>query len=195
MVNPMSDTLILNADGLPLSTVPLSTLNWQAAIKLMFLENASVLAEYEDWVVHSPSTEIKVPAVLMLRDFKKVARGVKFSRANVLLRDDHRCQYCLTKAEDLKSPLTLDHVVPRFHGGKTRWENVVAACSECNLEKAHFMTMKPKFGTPKRPDYYALVNKAQQQPIEVPHKSWAELTGWDPSLVTVKAKRRRKASL
>ena len=188
----MSDTLILNADGLPLSVVPMSTLPWQAAIKLMFLENASVLAEYEDWTVHSPSTEIQVPAVVMLRDFKKVARGVKFSKANVLLRDDHKCQYCGVKAEDLKAPLTLDHVVPRFHGGKTRWENVVAACSECNLEKAHFMTMKPKCGTPKRPSYYELVAKSQAQPLEVPHESWVDFTGWDPSLVTVRSRRRRK---
>lgn len=190
----MSDTLILNADGLPLSVVPLSTLNWQAAIKLQFLENAEVLAYYEDWDVHSPSTTLQVPAVLLLREYVKVNRGVKFSRANVLLRDDYKCQYCGLDCKHDKSLLTLDHVVPRFHGGKTRWENVVAACSACNLEKAHFMTMKPKGGTPKRPDYYALVAKAQQMPIEVPHEAWAQFTGWSDELVTVKAKRRKRAS-
>lgn len=188
----MSDTLILNADGLPLSVVPLSTLSWQAAIKLQFLENAEVLAVYDDWEVHSPSTTLEVPAVLLLRDYVKVARGVKFSRQNVLLRDDHTCQYCGAKAADLKAPLTLDHVVPRFHGGKTRWENVVAACTDCNLEKAHFMTMKPRCGTPKRPDYFQLVSKSMKMPIEVPHDSWAQFTGWDPDLVTVKPKRRRR---
>lgn len=191
----MSDTLILNADGLPLSVVPLSTLNWQAAIKLQFLENAEVLAVYEDWDVHSPSTTLEVPAVLLLREYVKVNRGVKFSRANVLLRDDHKCQYCGKHESEIKGALTLDHVVPRFHGGKTRWENVVAACSACNLEKAHFMTMKPKCGTPKRPDYYQLVAKSMQNPIEVPHESWAQFTGWDPSLVTYKPKKRRKSSL
>jgi len=191
----MSDTLILNADGLPLSVVPLSTLNWQAAIKLQFLENAEVLALYEDWEVHSPSTTLEVPSVLMLREYVKVARGVKFSKANVLLRDDHKCQYCGLKSHELKEPLTLDHVVPRFHGGKTRWENVVAACSKCNLEKAHFMTMKPKCGTPKRPDYFQLVAKSMQMPIEVPHESWMDFTGWDPSLVTVKPRKRRKTGL
>lgn len=191
----MSDTLILNADGLPLSVVPLSTLHWQAAIKLQFLENAEVLALYEDWDVHSPSTTIQVPAVLLLREYVKVNRGVKFSKNNVMLRDDHKCQYCGVKASELNMPLTLDHVVPRFHGGKTRWENVVAACSKCNLEKAHFMTMKPRCGTPKRPDYYQLVNKAQQMPIEIPHESWAQFTGWNEDLVTVKPRRRRKSTL
>lgn len=191
----MSDTLILNADGLPLSVVPLSTLGWQQSIKLMFLENAEVLASYEDWEVHSPSTTILVPAVLLLRDYVKVARGVKFSRANVLLRDDYKCQYCGQDFTDDKGELTLDHVVPRFHGGKTRWENVVAACGKCNLEKAHFMTMKPKCGVPKRPSYYELVAKSQNLSIEVPHESWAQFTGWNPDLVTVKPKKRRKITL
>jgi 5-methylcytosine-specific restriction endonuclease McrA len=191
----MTDTLILNADGLPLSVVPLSSLNWQASIKLMFLEGASVLAEYEDWEVHSPSMSMLVPSVLMLRDYKKVARAVKFSRTNVLMRDDFKCQYCSMDCRHDRSLLTLDHVVPRFHGGKTRWDNVVAACSKCNLEKAHFMTMKPKNGTPVKPSYYELVGKAQQQPIEVPHESWVEFSGWNPELVKVRAKKRRRTAL
>lgn len=187
----MSDTLILNADGLPLSVVPLSSLPWRQAIKPMFLENAEVLANYEDWEVHSPSTTLQVPAVMLLRDYAKVARGVKFSRHNVFLRDDYVCQYCGLDCKHNKSLLTLDHVVPRFHGGKTRWENVVASCSDCNLKKAHFMTMKPRGGTPRRPSYYELVNKAQNLPIEVPHESWAQFAGWDSELVTIRRRRRR----
>ena len=31
--------------------------------------------------------------------------------------------------------LTFDHVIPRSSGGTTRWDNVVAACSPCNLRK------------------------------------------------------------
>jgi 5-methylcytosine-specific restriction endonuclease McrA len=161
----------------------------------MFLENAEVMATYEDWEVHSPSTTIEVPAVLLLRDYVKVNRGVKFSRTNVLLRDDHKCQYCGQHESEIKGPLTIDHVVPRFHGGKTRWENVVAACGECNHQKAHFMTMKPNCGTPKRPDYYQLVAKAQNIAIEVPHESWVQFTGWNPDIVTVKPKKRRRTAL
>lgn len=187
----MSDTLILNADGLPLGVVPLSTMRWQAAVKLMFLENAEVLATYEDWIIHSPSTEIEVPAVLLLRDYVKVNRGVKFSKENVYLRDNYHCQYCNEDFTSDRGKLTLDHVVPRFHGGKTRWDNVVAACSPCNLQKAHFMSMKPKCGAPERPSYYNLMNKAMQLPIEVPHESWCQFTGWDPDLVSVKKRRRR----
>jgi 5-methylcytosine-specific restriction endonuclease McrA len=186
----MSDTLILNADGLPLSVVPLSTLSWQESVKLMFLDRIDVLASYEDWHVHSPSTAIPVPAVALLREYVKVGRGVKFSRSNVLLRDDYKCQYCGLDAKNDRSLLTLDHVIPRFHGGKTRWENVVAACSDCNLEKAHFLKMQPKVA-PKKPSYWDLVAKSQSVPIVVPHESWAQFMTWDPELVAVKRGKRR----
>lgn len=181
----MTDTLILNADGLPLSIVPLSTLPWTESVKLMYIERVDVLAEYSDWEVHSPSTTISVPSVLMLRDYVKVARGVKFSRANVLLRDNYKCQYCDLDCSHDHGLLTLDHVLPRFHGGKTKWDNVVAACSSCNLEKAHFMKMKPKIPA-KRPSYFELVAKRQAMPIVVPHAAWGDFLGWDPNLVTVK---------
>ena len=31
--------------------------------------------------------------------------------------------------------LTIDHVVPKHDGGRWEWENLVAACSECNAKK------------------------------------------------------------
>ena len=31
--------------------------------------------------------------------------------------------------------LTFDHLLPRSKGGKTNWENVVTACSSCNVQK------------------------------------------------------------
>jgi hypothetical protein len=88
--------------------------------------------------------------------------------------------------------LTLDHVVPRFNGGKTNWENIVAACSDCNLEKAHFSKMKP-IRMPSRPSYHQLMAKQMGRHIEVPHASWGEYLGLDPELVTVRTKKRRKA--
>ena len=186
LVNNMGHTLVLNADGLPLSVVPLSTLSWQESVKQVFTGAAEVMAEYEDWQVHSPSITLTVPSVIMLREYVRVNRGVKFSRANVLLRDNYECQYCGVNHKDEKSLLTLDHVLPRFHGGKTRWDNVVAACSACNLKKAHFLEMKPKCGDPRRPSYYDLVAKSMKNPIVVPDQSWVDFLGWDESLVTLK---------
>ena len=126
-------TLILNKDGSPLSIVPLSSLSWQEAVKVEWLDRATVLDEYEDWVVRSPSIEMNVPAVLMLHDFVKVSRVIKFSRYNVFLRDEFKCQYCgFNGAHNIKD-LTIDHVHPRHHGGKTHWHNFVAACETCNF--------------------------------------------------------------
>jgi 5-methylcytosine-specific restriction endonuclease McrA len=47
----------------------------------------------------------------------------------VFVRDDHTCQYCGERAEN------VDHVVPRSRGGLHVWENVVAACRRCNSQK------------------------------------------------------------
>ena len=46
------------------------------------------------------------------------------------LRDKFSCQYC-GSGEDL----TFDHLLPRSKGGQTNWDNVVTACSSCNVKK------------------------------------------------------------
>lgn len=32
---------------------------------------------------------------------------------------------------------TLDHIIPRIHGGTFAWVNLVLACQECNAERGH----------------------------------------------------------
>jgi hypothetical protein len=46
---------------------------------------------------------------------------VSLSRANILLRDSHSCQYCGSSRD-----LTLDHIVPQSKGGGNTWENLVS---------------------------------------------------------------------
>jgi 5-methylcytosine-specific restriction endonuclease McrA len=43
------------------------------------------------------------------------------------------CQYCGIKFPT--SELSLDHVVPRSHGGLASWDNIVCACVKCNIRK------------------------------------------------------------
>jgi len=57
-----------------------------------------------------------------------------FNNRMLFRRDNNRCMYCGT--QHYQSGLTRDHVVPRAHGGKDIWENVVAACGRCNHFKA-----------------------------------------------------------
>ena len=47
-------------------------------------------------------------------------------------RDDHTCQYCGSQKR-----LTVDHVIPRSRGGQDTWENMVVACSPCNVKKGN----------------------------------------------------------
>ena len=127
--------LVLNADFRPLSYYPLSLWSWQDAIKAVFLDRVNIVANYEH-AVHSPSFEMQLPSVVSLKSFVKPSTHPAFTRFNVFLRDRFSCQYC-TSQEDL----TFDHIIPRSRGGQTTWENVVAACSPCNLRKGS-MTMQ-----------------------------------------------------
>ena len=121
--------LVLNADYRPLSYYPLSLWPWQEAVKAAYLDRVTILAEYDD-VVRSPTTEIRIPSVVVLRDYVKPQKRVAFTRFNLFLRDEFCCQYCGATGD-----LTFDHVLPRARGGVTSWENVVAACKRCNWQK------------------------------------------------------------
>ena len=121
--------LVLNADYRPLSYYPLSLWPWQEAIKAAFLDRVQIVAEY-DAVVHSQRREFRIPSVVVLKEFVRPQKRVAFTRFNLFLRDEFCCQYCGAKGD-----LTFDHVLPRSRGGITSWENVVAACSPCNLRK------------------------------------------------------------
>lgn len=168
------DTLVLNADGAPVNFLPLSTINWQEAIRYMVLEKANVLEWHEDWIVRSAYWETPVPAVIMLKDYMKPKTTIRFSKSNVFLRDRYVCQYCNSKLE--KRHCTLDHVHPISQGGKTTFDNTVTACGPCNAAKGAHTKMKPKV-KPYKPDYYELVNKRKQMPFNVRHESWLGYLG------------------
>jgi len=173
--NVGGDTLVLNSDGLPLSMIPVSTINWREAIRAVYLDQVDVLEVHEDWTVRSPSVEMNVPAVVMTRSWVRMGRTVKFSRSNVYLRDRHRCQYC--NEEFSHDALTLDHVIPRMNGGKTVWDNVVAACSPCNHAKSHFTKMKPR-NAPRKPSYGEMLNIMKDKQITIRHSSWNTYLQW-----------------
>ena len=62
-------TLMLNADGAPISYLPLSTIPWEDAIKYLVLDKATPLEFYEDWIVHSANWETPVPSVMILKEY------------------------------------------------------------------------------------------------------------------------------
>jgi len=171
--------LVLNADYRPLSYYPLSLWPWQDAIKAVFLDRVDIVAEYET-VVRSQSMEMPIPSVVVLKDFVKPQKRVAFTRFNLFLRDEFACQYCGAKGD-----LTFDHVVPRARGGITSWENVVAACSRCNLKKGSKTLRQSGLSLrkpPVQPSAALLRDMGRKFPPNHLHESWLDFLYWDAEL-------------
>ncbi len=171
--------LVLNADYRPLSYYPLSLWPWQDAVKAAFLDRVDIVAHYDE-VVRSPSMTLQIPSVVVLKDFVKPQKRVAFTRFNLFLRDEFRCQYCGTKTE-----LTFDHVIPRASGGITSWENVVAACARCNLRKGSKSLRQAGmslFKPPRQPSASELLNMGRKFPPNHLHDSWLDFLYWDAEL-------------
>lgn len=186
----MSDCLILNANGMPLSSVPLSVVNWQIAMRLLFTDKVKVLKEYDNWIVRSQHLEMKVPSIIIMSEQVKWTKTLKYSRNNVYLRDDFTCQLQTTsRCKDRHgktniADLTLDHVIPKSHGGKTTWANVTTCCKTCNSEKGNDHTIVPK-KLPIKPTYYQILAKRKTLPIHVKDEEWKLYIQWPEHLVTV----------
>ena len=171
--------LVLNADYRPLSYYPLSLWPWQDAVKAAWLDRVDIVSEYDE-VVHSPSTSIRIPSVVVLKDYVKPQKRVAFTRFNLFLRDEFQCQYCGARGD-----LTFDHVVPRAKGGVTSWENVVAACSKCNLKQGSKSLRQSGLSLrrpPRQPASEELRNQGRKFPPNHLHETWIDFLYWDAEL-------------
>lgn len=173
--------LVLNADFRPLSYFPLSLWCWQDALKAVFLDRVEVVAQYET-KVRSPSFSMRLPSVVSLKNYVNHARSPAFTRFNVFLRDRFSCQYCRIATRE---QLTFDHVIPRSRGGKTTWENIVAACSACNIKKGGRTPAESRMQParkPKRPTMFELNERGRAFPPHYLHESWQDFLYWDCEL-------------
>ena len=186
----MSETLILNSDGQPLSQVPLSVITWQNAIRLVFQGKATVLKSYDDWKVRSQHLEMNVPSIIIMSEQAKWSKNLKYSRANVYLRDNFTCQLQITgRCRDLHgkvkvTELTLDHILPKSFGGKTSWMNVCTSCKDCNSEKGNDASIVPR-KKPHKPTYYEILAKRKALPIHIRDAEWRYYLNWPDELIKV----------
>jgi 5-methylcytosine-specific restriction endonuclease McrA len=117
---------------------------------------------------------------VVLKDYVKPRKRVAFTRFNLFLRDEFCCQYCGKKGE-----LTFDHIVPRASGGITSWENVVAACSPCNMKKGSKSLRRAGMSLRKptrTPGAEELRNVGRKFPPNHLHDSWIDFLYWDAEL-------------
>ena len=124
--------LLLNADYQPMSYLPLSLWNWQEAIKAVFSGKVTVVDVYSDVTIRAASIEVPLPSVIALSQYVPPPKHhtPAFTRRNVFLRDEYRCQYC--RQSFPKDALSIDHVHPRAKGGTLHWTNAVTSCLRCN---------------------------------------------------------------
>lgn len=139
----MHQVLVLNA-----SYEPLNVCSVRRAHVLVFKGKAEVVESLER-PLRSAAGSFAWPHVIRLLSYVRVPRAVKrrISRRVLFARDGWRCVYCGTSA----SRLTLDHVVPRSRGGDSVWENVVTACSPCNLRKGDRLLHEVSMALPHPP--------------------------------------------
>lgn len=151
--------LVLNADFMPLNLVPISTISWKDAFTLTTKGNAVPIKFYEDEYVNTPNTRYPVPSVIITKDYKYFTKHAKWSKFNIKLRDNFKCQYCGKRMSERS--LTIDHVKPKSHGGKHGWLNSVTACKPCNQKKKNNPKIVPE-NKPYRPTYHELAKKMLQ---------------------------------
>ncbi len=180
----MNDTLVLNADARPISFLPISSISWQEAIKALYIGAAEALHVYKDWKVHSPSMTMQVPSVIILKKQVKVTPTIigtgNPQRHLIFLRDLHQCQYCNEQFQ--RSQLTIDHVIPKKYGGKTRWDNVTTCCSPCNANRGHNTHIQPR-NKPVRPTFGDLMKNIRKFQISMPSIDWNNFLGWEESKI------------
>lgn len=166
-----SSVLVLNRSYLPVHVT-----SARRAFTLLYQGIARVVNEqyqtfdFEAWsqlavardaeAIGTPGGRIRIPRVIVLLAFDRLPkRHVRFSRINLMARDNFQCQYCGRRPH--RAELNLDHVVPRSLGGRSTWENVVTSCVDCNRRKGGrtprqaYLKLKRK---PERPRWTPLAN-------------------------------------
>ncbi len=111
---------------------PMTICHVKKALILVFLGKAEIIEAADGRVLRSVNAVFPFPSIVRLCAYVyKKRKGVMLSRKNILKRDNFQCQYCGTKAHSM----TVDHIIPKVHGGKDTWENLITACIHCNNKK------------------------------------------------------------
>ncbi len=111
---------------------PLNICRARRAVVLVHCGKAEMV-ENGVGLIHTATKIFEIPSVIRLAYLiRRPYRERKLTRFEVFNRDRHTCQYCGRETRQL----TLDHVLPRYRGGRHTWENVVSACVPCNRRKA-----------------------------------------------------------
>jgi 5-methylcytosine-specific restriction endonuclease McrA len=118
--------LVLNANY-----EPLNVCTSRRAMGLIFSGKAEMIENGRGYIQTIRQAYPRPSIIRIGYMIKRPRPRVRLSKREVFRRDKYRCQYCGTHT----GRLTLDHVIPRHHGGNHSWDNLVTACAACNLRK------------------------------------------------------------
>lgn len=134
--------------------------------------------------VRTPTRTIRLPRVILLTFFDKLpCKELKLTRNNVFERDKVTCQYCGKGFP--REELNLDHVIPRDHGGKTTWENIVCSCIRCNTRKANRLPHEAGMRLirkPVRPKWRPVISLVLGNPQHEHWKDFLDVAYWNVEL-------------
>ncbi len=124
------------------SMQPLNVISRRRLVVLLTKERVAFFDDADraavEWEISQRRLGEGVIVVRLLRNVMVPRRLIRANRRNLLLRDDHTCQYCGLRAGPAE--LTIDHVIPVSRGGDPNsWENQVVACKRCNGRKANHL--------------------------------------------------------
>ena len=176
------NTLVLNK-----SYIPVYLINSHRCMALLYKDHAHCLDhdyatyDYNQWVgfstlprvldndynfINTVDHKIAIPDTIVLTKYNNLPKvDIKFSRENIFHRDKNICQYCGEKFP--RAELELEHVIPKAQGGKSTWDNTVAACTECNhfkADRAPWECGMELLAKPKEPRWFSGLSKAVSQP-------------------------------
>ena len=159
-------TLLLNA-----SYEVLSFIVERKALKLLIKEKVEVISNWNE-TISSVSGKMKLPAILRLKTHvRRNYFNSNFSRRALVKRDKSTCQYCNKYLP--ASQITVDHVLPRSHGGITSFANCVVCCHTCNNTKANRTPEQARMVLLKRPGMPSFASTFNHiDTSEAWHKDW-----------------------
>tara|TARA_R110000787_G_scaffold16774_13_gene52629 strand:- start:5589 stop:6188 length:600 start_codon:yes stop_codon:yes gene_type:complete len=89
-----------------------------------------------DFTIQAAHSLVRCPIIIIAKNYSGMPiKDPKYSKDSIKLRDGNRCQYTgelLTKHES-----TVDHIIPKFRGGRDSWDNCVTSKKSVNHKKGH----------------------------------------------------------
>lgn len=153
---------------------PLAVVSARRAIKKLVSGANILVEELSDSYISFGNGRYQIPSVIRLGYYVKLPKrkrsGAK--KRKVLARDNYTCVYCQVRLDNTN--FSVDHVIPKAHGGDSHPSNLVASCRQCNSKKGtNYLEPIIKVARNANIDSYLLFKELMK------HDNWAKYLPFD----------------